>query len=104
MENSMDEKEWLEKAEKSISDQPIEGLLYDLDLMPEQCKSSHSNITRLVVTRLREETERVRKALEDILKEDLQKGEEMYQLVKRTRLIAFYALKEGTRESQAIEG
>ena len=50
------------------------------------------------------EIERLRKALKDILKEDLQKGEEMYQLVKRTRHIAFGALKEDTRESKAIEG
>ncbi len=33
-------------------DQPIEGLLYNLDLMPEQCKSDTNNLRRLVIEKL----------------------------------------------------
>ncbi len=32
--------------------QPLEGLLYDLDLMPEQCKTLINNLRRLVVEEL----------------------------------------------------
>ena len=47
----------------SIVEQPLEGLLYDLDLMPEQCKSGTANIRRITVEILREEIERLRKVL-----------------------------------------
>ncbi len=57
----MDEKKWLKKVEYSIINQPLEGLLYDLDLMPEQCKSNFSNIVRLGITTLREEIERLKR-------------------------------------------
>ncbi len=48
----------------SIIEQPLERLLYDLDLMPEQCKSTIANMRRTVVEELRKEIERLRKDLE----------------------------------------
>ena len=45
----------------SVVEQPLEGLLYDLDLMPEQCKSGTANIRRIAIEVLRKEVERLRK-------------------------------------------
>lgn len=43
-------KDTLQKdAENMIDNQPLEGLLYDLDLMPEQCRSFKTNITRIII-------------------------------------------------------
>ncbi|HDY86967.1 MAG TPA: hypothetical protein ENH82_02495 [bacterium] len=55
----------MDKAEKvSIIEQPLEGLLYDLDLMPEQCKSTIANMRRTAVEELRKEIEQLRKEKE----------------------------------------
>ena len=51
----------LEEVVDSIIDQPIEGLLYDLDLLPEQCISDRSNMTRIVIEKQRKEIERLKK-------------------------------------------
>ena len=48
----------------SVIEQPLEGLLYDLDLMPEQCRSARANIRRITIEELRKEIERLRKDLE----------------------------------------
>ena len=45
-------KDLLDRITDDIIKQPIEGILYDLDLMPEQCKSDASNIKRLVIRKL----------------------------------------------------
>ena len=81
----MEEKEWLEKAEKSIINQPIEGLLYDLDLMPEQCKSSHSNVARLVITRLREEIERLKKVVDNKVEIQILEAERDHEEIEGLR-------------------
>ena len=44
-----------------IIKQPLEGLLYDLDLMSEQCKSDVANMRRVAVEVLRREIERLKK-------------------------------------------
>jgi len=44
----------------SVIEQPLEGLLYDLDLMPEQCRSTTANMRRIAIEELREEIERLR--------------------------------------------
>ena len=88
MENSIEEKKWLEKAEKSIINQPIEGLLYDLDLMPEQCKSSHSNIIRLVVIKLREVMERLKIELKNTEDIKCQCDKDAIQMVKEKEWLA----------------
>ncbi len=44
-----------------IIKQPLEGLLYDLDLMPEQCKSGIANLRRIAVEKLCKEIERLKK-------------------------------------------
>ena len=55
----------MDKAEKvSVVEQPLEGLLYDLDLMPEQCKSTIANMRRTAVEELRKEIERLKETLE----------------------------------------
>ncbi len=45
--------EEIELVDKNIS-QPLEGLLYDLDLMPEQIKTDINNLRRIVIERLYE--------------------------------------------------
>ena len=44
---------------KAILDQPIDGLLYDLDLMPEQLKTERDKKLNLTVTTLRYEMDRL---------------------------------------------
>ena len=46
-------KDKIRVADKII-DQPIEGLLYDLDLLPEQCKNRTNSYRRIVIERLYE--------------------------------------------------
>jgi len=41
--------EALEKIVDVMINQPIEGLLYDLNLLPEQCRNDQMNIQRIVV-------------------------------------------------------
>lgn len=53
----------------AILKQPLEGLLYDLDLMPEQCKGGIANIRKITVEVLRKEIERLRKLVESAYKE-----------------------------------
>ena len=50
-----------------IIKQPLEGLLYDLDLMPEQCKSDVANMRRVAVEVLRREIERLKKENSDLI-------------------------------------
>lgn len=54
----MDRLEGIKKAIK----QPLEGLLYDLDLMPEQCKTPINELRSSVVECQYKEIERLRKA------------------------------------------
>ncbi len=37
---------------KEIIEQPLEGLLYDLDLLPEQCRDGWKDLVRTVVEEL----------------------------------------------------
>lgn len=55
----MDRLEGIKKAIK----QPLEGLLYDLDLMPEQCKTPINELRSGVVECQYEEIEQLRKDL-----------------------------------------
>ena len=43
--------EELEKIVDVMISQPMEGLLYDLDLLPEQCGNDRMNMRRIVVER-----------------------------------------------------
>lgn len=54
------------KTEKifPIIDQPLEGLLYDLDLLPEQCRTEINNIRRLAVEGLYKKVEVLRRKVE----------------------------------------
>jgi len=47
----MTEEEKLEKIVGVMINQPMEGLLYDLDLLPEQCGNDRMNMRRIVVER-----------------------------------------------------
>ena len=78
----------------TILKQPLEGLLYDLGLMPEECKSEIANRRKITVEVLRKEIERLKEVFSKILEEDLQKGEVMYHVVKRMRHLAFEVIKE----------
>ncbi len=48
----------------SVIEQPLEGLLYDLDLMPEECRNTTANMRRVAIEVLRKEIERLRNNLE----------------------------------------
>ncbi len=48
----MSKEDLKETADHMIDDQPLEGLLYDLDLLPEQCKSYRTDITRVIIETL----------------------------------------------------
>lgn len=48
----MGKKELKKIADDIINNQPLEGLLYDLDLLPEQCKNDSMNMKRLVIENL----------------------------------------------------
>ena len=61
--------EEVEQADiKSGIKQPMEGLLYDLDLMPEQIKSAINDLRREVVECQYRENERLKKEKEWLLK------------------------------------
>lgn len=47
----------------SVIEQPLEGLLYDLDLLPEQCKNVIANFRRIAIEVLLKEIERLKKEL-----------------------------------------
>ncbi|KKL63073.1 hypothetical protein LCGC14_2178760 [marine sediment metagenome] len=66
----------------AILKQPLEGLLYDLDLMPEQCRNATANMRRITVEELRKEIERLRKEKEWLLK---QYATELYDAHKAIR-------------------
>ena len=82
----MDTEEDDKRILKCIS-QPLEGLLYDLDLLPEQCRTGINSMRRIVVEQQRKEIERLRKALKDII-------DNVHSRIK-IRSIAEHALKEG---------
>ena len=46
------EKLRIAKRMQNLIQQPLDGLLYDLDLMPEQCKKTINTIRRLVIEEL----------------------------------------------------
>ncbi len=56
----------------SVIEQPLEGLLYDLDLMPEQCRSTTANMKRIAIEELRKEIERLREENEWLLDKTLE--------------------------------
>ena len=45
--------------------QPTEGLLYDLDLLPEQCISQKSQLLSMAITLLKTENQQLREALQE---------------------------------------
>lgn len=49
--------EEIKLVDKAIS-QPLEGLLYDLDLMPEQIKYGINDLRRIVIERLYEKAQK----------------------------------------------
>ena len=55
----------------SVVEQPLEGLLYDLDLTPEQCLSDVANMGRISIEVLRREIERLKKENEWLLEESI---------------------------------
>ena len=70
-----------------IIKQPLEGLLYDLDLMPEQCKSGIANLRRIAVEELRKEIERLKKEKKWLLENAIEWDrpnilQEMHQALK----------------------
>ena len=59
---------------KSGIKQPLEGLLYDLDWMPEQIKSAINDLRREVVECQYRENERLKKALEEVQSKSERQG------------------------------
>ena len=53
----------------SVIEQPLEGLLYDLDLLPEQCRNATANMRRITVEELRKEIELYKRTVEHDTKE-----------------------------------
>ncbi len=53
----------------SVVEQKLEGLLYDLDLMPEQCRNATTNMRRIAVEVLRDEIKLYKRTVEHHTKE-----------------------------------
>lgn len=59
----------MDKEIKKAIEQPLEGLLYDLDLMPEQCKTFINELRSGVVECQYKEIEQLRKEKEWLVKQ-----------------------------------
>ena len=49
------------KMRSNILDQPLEGLLYDLNLLPETCQTKDQAMSCIAITILKEELKRIKK-------------------------------------------
>lgn len=65
MDNRLEE---LQKIASDIVKQPLEGLLYDLDLLPEQCRNDTNNMKRIIVENLHKKIEQLTNENEEMVK------------------------------------
>ncbi len=89
---------------KEYIKQPLEGLLYDLDLLPEQCKTIINELRNVVIECQYKEIEQLREEKEWLVKLILS-DYRTYNIEELKKIIIEkmpQALKEGEREDEAI--